>query len=70
MLVQVRKLGIGTLILLGVLFLVDLTFPPPLHKAQDFSDIITDREARWLHVFSNGDLELGWIKWMRLLLSD
>ena len=55
MLVQVRKLGIGTLILLGVLFLVDLTFPPPLHKAQDFSDIITDREARWLHVFSNDE---------------
>jgi penicillin-binding protein 1C len=38
----------------GLLMLVaaDLVFPPPLHKADELSPLVLDREGRWLHAFA------------------
>ena len=54
-LLRVHTLLAGVLALGITCIILDQLFPPPLHKGDDLSTIVLDRDGYWLHGFTNSE---------------
>ncbi len=50
-----RIIKLGILLFIGTLLLANILFPPPLKRAYEISDLVTDRNGEWLSAFTIAD---------------
>ena len=49
------KAVIGIGFFLGMAACLDVLFPPPIERANNYSPLIVDRQGRWVHAFTNNE---------------